>query len=197
MGNDIVVTREQVKDLIKAEGLKPSDLFGRDALDTDPIVIGLAEARVEEKIGGEYRRRKVAEEKLETLRGQVDTEKAELQKQIGSLKATAAKAQLGPLFEKQRADRKLDDRQVKFIQKRLERFEPKNPEDLEKELNGYLDAEIAEYSKIAREVFGIDDKATGDGKDKSATGSEADKNKGGGGEDKYLDPAKNPMIKTD
>ena len=56
---------------------------------------------------------------------------------------------------------------------------------------------IAEYSKIAREVFGIDDQKPGDGKDKAATGSEADKNKGGGGEDKYTNPATNPMIKTD
>lgn len=195
MGNDIVVTREQIIDIIRAEKIKPSDLFERESLDSDPVVTGLTKAHVEEKIGGEYRRRKVAEERLEKLQGELGAKESDLIKQIEGFKINAAKSQLGPLLDKQRVERKLDDRQLKFIQGRLSRFTPAKPEEVEKEFNAHLDGEIDEYGKLARDVFGIESKKP-DGEVKS-TGAEPSGIKPAATDNKYLDPARNPFIRLD
>lgn len=192
---DIVVTREQIKDVIKAEGLKPSDLFDMDSLGSDPTVRGYADDLVKERIGRTWREKKEAEEQLEKLRAQADKEKSELQQQITGLKLNSAKAQLGSLLDKQKAERKLDDRQMKFVQNRLERFAPKNPDDLEKEFATFLDAEVDEYKRLAKDVFGIDGGAEGAGGDKKSTGSEPSGPKEKLVDQPHLDPTRNPYIK--
>lgn len=193
---DIVVTREQVKDLIKAEGLKPSDLFEMDALGSDPVVRGYADDLVKERIGRAWREKQEAKEELEKSKAKLETEKADLVKQIGDLKLNAAKSQLGSLLDKQKAERKLDDRQVKFVQTRLSRFAPKNPDEIEKEFTTYLDDEVGEYSRLAQEVFGIDKQQTeGDGKGKP--GAETSEAKKQTGLPANLDPAKNEFLKID
>jgi hypothetical protein len=89
--------------------------------------------------------------------------------------------------------RKLDDRQTKFIQNRLARFTPQKPDDVEKEFVAYLDAEIDEYGKIAKEIFGIEPaKPPADG---GGGEPEPVKKQDPGTKNEYLDPAKNPMIK--
>ena len=195
MGSDIVVTKEQVIALIKEEKMKPSDLFGVEALEADPIVKGLGEDRVKERIAGEYRRRKEAEEKLERIEGEKGQKEAEYLKQINDLKLNAAKSKVGSLFEKQKTDRKLDERQVKFIQTRLSKddFKPSKPEDLEKEFNLYLDLQIDDYNRVAKDVFGVEEKPADD-KTKTDSGVGPDEKKKEGPADKYLDPAQNPWI---
>ena len=190
----VVVTREQVKDLIKSEGIKPSDLFDAGSLCSDPVVRGFADDRVKERLGQTWR------EKMEALeeRDKLKTEKSELEKQVGAHKATAAKAQVGSLFEKQKAERKLDDRQMKFVQRRLPRFNPSKPEEIEKEFNAWLDSEIDDYKAEAKEVFGIEDKPAGDkGEIKPTPGAEPSGSPPGETPDKYLDPKTNPFIRTD
>jgi len=197
--SDVVVTLDQVKDLIKTEKLRPSDVFGMDALESDPAVKGLAEDRVRERIAGEFKRRKEAEEKLEKLQGEQGGKEAALQEEIKGLKINAAKSQLGPLFEKQKAERKLDERQAKYIQNRLARFAIQKPDEIEKEFNAFLDGEIDEYGRVAKEVFGIEEKGegggTGTGKVKPA-GAEPHAGDKKSADSPYLDPAKNPFIKA-
>jgi hypothetical protein len=199
LGNDIVVTREQVKELIKSEGIKPSDLFDMDSLGSDPIVRGYADDLVKERIGRAWREKQEAREELEKIKSQSEADKAGLLKQLNDFKVNAAKAQVGTLLEKRKVDRKLDDRKVKFIQNRLERFTPQKPEEVEKEFDAFLDTEVDEFNRIAKDVFGIEDKTDGDGKgggkDKP-TGAEPDKGSHSTIENKYLDPARNPLIRT-
>ena len=156
-----VVTIDQIRDLIKSENIRPSDIFSVEKLTADSMVIGFAENRVREKIGSEYQRRKEAEEKLAQLQKEVGPKEAVLMEKIKNLELGAAKTQIGPLLEKQKGIRKLDDRQVKFVQARLARFSPTKPEDVEKEFNTYLDAEIDECGRLAKDVFGIEDKKIG------------------------------------
>lgn len=188
-----VVTKDQIRDLIKSENLRPSDLFETEHIVADPIVKGYAEDRIKERIGAEFARRKDAEEKLTKLQeGQGDKE-ADLLKQIATLKAGAAKAQLGPMLDKQKADRKLDDRQLKFIQSRMSKFEPKNPDELDKEFNSWLDDSIDEFGSLAKDVFGI--KAE-DPKGEPKGGEPDNRGASGDAGSKYLDPKQNPFIKT-
>ena len=84
---------------------------------------------------------------------------------------------------------------MKFIQNRLGGFTPQKVEDLEKELNGHLDAELKEYATYAKDVFGIEIEGKPPGGGNGGTGPEG--TKPGGPDNKYLDPAQNPMIKAD
>ncbi|MCK9598401.1 MAG: hypothetical protein WC583_02815 [Candidatus Omnitrophota bacterium] len=192
-----VVTIDQIRDLIKSENIRPSDIFPMEKLVSDPAVKGYAEDRVRERIGSEYQHRKSVEEELEKAKKDFGPKEAALLEQIKSLKATAAKAQLGSLLEKQRESRKLDEKQLQFIQNRMERFNPKDPDAVEKEFNAHLDSEIDEYGRIAK-LFGVggaEDKSGG--KEKSG-GTEPDNSSSSGGspESKYVDPKQNDFIRV-
>jgi hypothetical protein len=201
-GNLMDLTMEDVRTFLKSEKVKPSDVFGMEEMAADPIVRGLAEDRVRERIAGEFARRKDAEEKLEKIQKTHDDKVADLTKTINGLKTDTAKSRVGPLFETQRKGRKLDDRQTKFIQNRIGRFTPTNPDDVEKEFNAYLDSEIDEYNRIAKDVFGVETKPgnggggeKGEG-DEPVPGAEPAEHHDAGTDNPYIDPAKNPMIRT-
>lgn len=192
-----VVTLDQVRDLIKSEKLRPSDLFGTETLTADPVVKGFADDRVKERIGAEFARRKEAEEKLGKIEDDKKKELEKLQAENKKLKTSAAKSQLGTLLDKQRETRKLDERQVKYIQNRMQKFNPENPDELEKEFDKYLDSEIEEYKKLAKDVFGIESDNNDDKDKKKPGGAEPDETKPPDEAEKYTDPKQNPMIKTE
>lgn len=185
---------EDVRAFLRTEKVKPSDLFSMDDMAVDPVVRGIAEERVKERIAGEFARRKDAEEKLETLKTSITTKDAEYEKQINKLKIDGVKTKIDPLFDKRKTDRKLDDKQIKFVKSRLAKFEPSNADSLEKDFDLYLDKEIDEYAKIAKDVFGIETK-----KEETKTpGSEPAESKPPvRPEEKYIDPKTNPMIRTE
>ena len=191
-----VVTVDQIRDLIKSENIRPSDIFPMDKLVADPAVKGYAEDRVRERIGSEYQHRRSAEEELEKLKKEFAPKEAALLEQIKGLKAGAAKAQIGPLLERQREARKLDDRTMKFVQSKLQRFNPQDPDNLEKELGGFLDESIDEYKKLAKDVFGIEDaKGGNDGGTKDPGTGPANNQSAGDKSSKYLSPQTNPFIR--
>ena len=189
------LTLEDVRTFLKTEKVKPSDLFGPEDMAADPTVRGLAEDRVRERIAGEFARRKEAEEKLQGIEAKHKADLEARDKRIQDLQIGEAKSKVGQLFDAQRASRKLDDRQTKFIQNRLARFTPAKPEDVEKEFGAFLDSEIDEYGKIAKDVFGLEPTPPAEG-DK---GGGREPQAGPGKSDpkaEYLDPAKNPMIRV-
>jgi hypothetical protein len=190
-----VVTVDQIRDLIKSENIRPSDIFPMEKLTADPAVRGFAEDRVRERIGSEFQHRKAAEEELEKLKKEAVDKESALTEKLKSLELNAAKAQIGPLLEKQKETRKLDERQLKFVQNRLTRFNPKNPADVEKEFTSYLDEQIDEYGKLAKDVFGIEEKKADD-KGNAGVGPDKTKSAADASKSKYIDPKQNPMIKT-
>jgi hypothetical protein len=190
-----VITRDQLKELIKSEEIKPSDLFGSEALTEDPTVKGFVAAEIKRAVAGEYSHRKRDEEGSLKVKAELEEKLKAKDDELRKLQIEAAKVKVGSLFEKQKTERKLDERQVKFIQSRLAKFEPIKIEDLEKEFNLHLDGEIEEYKRISKDVFGIEEQPTGDGKaGDGGTGPET--KPASSPENKYLDPAQNPMIKT-
>ena len=188
------VTIDQVRDLVKAEKIKPSDLFGVETLTGDPTVVGYVEAEKKKAVAGEYAHRKRTEEGFDKTREELEKKLLEREADLQKLKIDAAKAQVGSLFTKQKDERKLDEKQVKFVQSRLAKFTPTKVEDLEKEFNAHMDAEIDEYKRIAKDVFGVEDKPADGGKADGGTGPDEKQKEGPA--DKYLDPAQNPFIKV-
>jgi ribosomal protein L29 len=186
-----VVTIDQIRDLIKAEKVKPSDLFGAETLADDPSVKGLIETDNRRAVSGEYAHRKRDEEGFNKTKAELEKQLNDLKAEANTLRIATATGKVRPLYDAQKATRKLTDKQAAFIEGRLEKFKPTKPEDVEKEFNFYLDSEVDEFGKIAK-LMGIEEKpieAKGGG-----TGPE-DKPAGDATLNKYLDPAKNPFIR--
>jgi hypothetical protein len=188
------ITIEDVKAYLKAEKTMPSDLFGAESLAEDPAVKGLIETETRQARAGEYAHRKRGEEGFDKTRKELEDKLKEKDGELQKVKIEAAKMKVGQLFEKQKVERNLDEKQVKFIQGRLAKFEPIKIEDLEKELNIHLDVEIEDYKRIAKDVFGIEEKAEDLGQ-KADQGVSPDMKKKEGPADKYLNPETNPFIR--
>lgn len=187
------VTIEEVRDLIKADKLKPSDLFGADILAEDPSVKGLIETENRRAVAGEYAHRKRGEEGFDKTKGELEKQVSDLKTEANVLRVSAATGKIRPLYDAQKVTRKLTEKQATFIEGRLDKFKPIKPEDVEKEFNFYLDSEVDEFGKIAK-LMGIEEKAAGGGDKSGGTGPE-NQPAGDATLNKYLDPAKNPFIK--
>ncbi|MCJ7587533.1 MAG: hypothetical protein MUQ00_06510 [Candidatus Aminicenantes bacterium] len=188
------VTIDEVRDLIKADKIKPSDLFGADILAEDPSVKGLIETENRRAVAGEYAHRKRGEEGFDKTKGELEKQLADLKAEANTLRIATATGKVRPLYDAQKVTRKLTEKQATFIEGRLDKFKPTKLEDVEKEFNFYLDSEVDEFGKIAK-LMGIEEKAAGGGGDKSGgTGPEVTP-AGDATLNKYIDPAKNLFIK--
>lgn len=193
-------TAEEIRQLIREAELQPSDIFTVGEITADPIVTEQAreknvsspqvyyELREHKRLLAEAEKRaKDAEKTSKDLTDQIKAKDDAIR--AGAIEA--AKAKVPTLFEKQKATRKLDAGQTKYIQSRLARFTPTKAEDVEKEFETYLDSEVDEFGKV-QEILGV--KPKGENK-KGGIGPED--NSDVPGPDKYITPATNPMIKTD
>jgi hypothetical protein len=199
-GGDMEFSIDDVRQFIKANKVRPSDLFGVETLTDDPAVKGFVETERTQAKSGEYAHRKRHEEEFDKQKKEWETKMADLQKQLNERSAEIAKANVPALFVKLAGERKLTEKQTKFIEKRLKRFTPTAPDKVEAELVKHLDAELDEFKETA-EVLGIVDAGKTDagkadaGKTKSDGGTGPDE-RGSAGEmpDKYLNPETNPFI---
>lgn len=195
--DDLTKTAEELRAEIREAGFQPSDLFSARELTADPL---MAE-HIREKTAnpeGFYEFRKLKKDLAESEKRLVDMEKEKttlaekVKSQEAALSASSlesAKTKIGPLFEKAKTDRKLTERQVKFAQSRLDKFEVKKADELQKEFDSFLDAVILEEKKIATEIYGLKEEEP---KKKEGTGP------GKEGETSdipdALNPDLNPMI---
>jgi len=187
------VTIDEIRDLIKADKIKPSDLFGAEVLADDPSVKGLIETENRRAVAGEYAHRKRGEEGFDKTKGELEKQLADLKAEANTLRLATATGKVRPLYDAQKATRKLTEKQALFIEGRLDKFKPTKPEDVEKEFNFYLDSEVDEFGKIAK-LMGIEEKVAGGGDKGGGTGPE-NQPAGGVTPSKYLSPATNPFIK--
>lgn len=191
------MTLAELKEAIQEAKFKPTDLFDPDAILADPFISEQVKEKISNARGYDIRKfEKLSEERAESEKKLREAEKR-LGEQAEKLKAKElemAKAQRGTLFEKQKDERKFDEKLTRYVQRRLERFDPKDAATIEKDFSAWLDAEVDEYGKIAKEVFDI--KSEADGGEKGDKGSGPEKNETGDVESKYIDPSQNPMIRT-
>jgi len=148
-----VITIAEIKTLIKEEKVKPSDLFSMEALTEDPSVKGFVDASCKEAVGGEYKHRKRIDTKFDAEKEDWEKEKEEKEKEIKKLKSDGAKRDAVDLFAKKTKERKLDEKQTKFIESKQADFVPEDPEKLDKEVDQFMDSKIEEFKKTA-EIFG-------------------------------------------
>ena len=194
------MTLADLKKAIQESKLQPSDVFDQEALATDPAIKEHVQEKISNARGYDIRKFETLTEKKVELEQKLRDAEAKIEtsdKERQALILETAKTKVGSLFEAQKTTRELDDKQVRFIQKRLGDFTPQKPDDLEKEFNTYLDDSLKDYRTIAKDVFGIEieTKPSPDKTGNGGTGPEG--TKPGGPDNKYLDPAQNPMIKTE
>jgi len=171
--HEMELTVDDVKKVIKAESIKPSDLFSNSDLSDDPSVKGFidsAEKRTKAEFHDHDNRMK---EKIAEVKAEAEKEKEDIVKQNTVLKKEVAKSKVDSLFETAKTARKLTEKQTLFIEKKLKKFEPDDPEKLEDEFSSFLDEGIKEFKSIAADVFGEKEE-----KEEPKTGDE-----GGNGDD--------------
>lgn len=203
------MTLEELKNAIKEAKLKASDIFGQDDLMADPLITEQIKEKIKNAKGYDYRKFEDLTEEKVNLQKQLDEANGKIKEHeetIGKLRLETAKSKVDDLFEVQKKERKLDERQEKYLKNRLSRFAPKDVEKADAEFNEWLDGQLDDYKKDA-EALGIEfGEAGGDGggeggeddkNKKKGAGAEPDTKKTAPPESKYLDPKQNPMIKTD
>lgn len=152
-GGDTMPTLEEIKKFVSEEGISPSDVFGRDSLIDDPIVKGYVDEEKKIATSGEYAHRKRTDVKFDEEKKKWDEEKKKIEDENKGLKIEGAKVKAADLFGTKVKERKLDDKQAKFVKAKQEGFTPEKVEDLEKEVDKFLDDTLEDYKKTAK-IFG-------------------------------------------
>jgi len=153
VGGGKMTTLGEIKKFVSEEGVSPSEVFGRDSLIDDPIVKGYVKAEVQEATTGEYAHRKRTDVKFDEEKKKWDDEKKKLEDENKTLKTESAKVKAADLFSTKAKERKLDDKQTKFITKKQENFTPEKVDELEKEVDAFMDSTLEEYKETAK-IFG-------------------------------------------
>lgn len=170
------LTVSEVRSFIKAENLMPSDLFGIGDLTKDPAIEAHIETESAKVVHSEIERRKKINKGFnETKEELVKTHEEAIKdkdKVISGLQSDTIKTKAPEWLEAQKEKRKLDEEQMKFINRNLSKFEPKEHDKAEAEFNQFLDDQVDDFAGIQKDVFGKEPDV------------DKDKKKAGGGEPK-------------
>ena len=151
------ITLGEIKEIIKAEKVSPSDLFGVEDLTTDPLITAFVDSTVKElksKLSGEYEARKRVEKDVGKDKDDASDEMKKKDDLIKKLQTDGAKVKAAELFGTKIKERKLDEKQSKFIKSKQGDFSPEDPEKTEKEVDAFMDTKLEEYKETAK-IFGV------------------------------------------
>jgi len=167
---DVRMTLKEIKAAIDEGRIQVDELF-------DMTEIGKNKAIQEHfQESGNIKRYERLEKKFnESEKEWTDKEKG-FEDKIKGLGIESAKVKSNDLFSKKAKDRKLDDKQVKFITAKQPAFIPEDVESLDKEVDKFMDDTLDEY-KLNAEIFGekteVDPENKGGG-EPGAEGGEGD-----------------------
>lgn len=196
-GNVDKITINDVRSFIKAESLKPSDIFTLADLTDDSTIQGFVDQEKKKAGMGEYVHRERMNEAFDKAREKWENEKAEYEKKLKEKDAKIAKSSVGSLFEKIKEKRELDEKELKFIEKKLAKFEPNEVDKIEDELNTYVDDLVDEFAEIRKDVFEEDAEGEEDVEGGNKKGAEGEKKESITGPKKKQTEAEgedNPLI---
>lgn len=177
-GGGTMTTISEIRDFIKAENLKPSDIYGLGDLTKDPMIEEHIEQAKKGALKGEYEHRKRDEMGFDKTKEKlIEDHNAALKAKddlISKLQGENIQSKTSGWLETQKEKRKFDDKQMKFINLNLPKFKPEDPEKAEDEFNKFLDDRIDDLGKISKDVFGVEPEEKkskapgGESKDKKA-----------------------------
>jgi hypothetical protein len=150
------ITLGEIKEIIKAEKVSPSDLFGVESLTSDPLVRGFVDTTVKElkgKLSGEYEARKRVEKGSKENEDETGDEMKKKDDLIKKLQTDGAKRDAVGIFETKIKERKLDKQCSAFLKSKQGGFSPEDPEKLDKEVDAFMDKRVEEFKETAK-IFG-------------------------------------------
>jgi len=156
------ITLGEIKEIIKAEKVSPSDLFGVEDLTTDPLITAFVDSTVKElksKLSGEYEARKRVEKGTKEGQTETDDEMKKKDDKIKELEIAGAKRDATELFSSKMKERKLGKQEEAFLKSKQGNFTPEDPEKLDKEVDTFMDATIKECKETGK-IFGVKEEKT-------------------------------------
>ena len=167
-----------IREAIKAENLKPSDIFGLGELTKDPMVTEAIEEEKSKAITGEYKNRKRDSEGFDKTKEKLETdhlkEMQEKDKRIKELLTETLKTKSTELFDSKIKERKLSDKAAKYVLIQKEkRFNPEDADKLNKDVDDFIDSEVDDFKKISEEKVETEEKKTPGG-EPSVEGDDSD-----------------------
>lgn len=170
-GGGYMPSIDEIKKFVAEEGISPSEIFGRDALIDDPAVKGYVDEREKIASSGEYAHRKRTDDKFDSEKKKWEEEREQKDEEIKTLKTKEAQRNAKELIEKKVKERKLDDKQKKFIESKQNDFLPEDLDAVEKEVDKFLDARVEEFNMTAK-IFGHKISETRSSEEESKPGGE-------------------------
>ncbi len=150
------ITLDEIKEIIKAENVPPSDLYGVEDLTTDPVIKGFIDSTVKElkgKLSGEFYARKRVEKDGNKDKNETSEEMKKKDDEIKKLKTESAKVKATDLFSTKAKERKLDKKQIGYIERRQKKFEPEDLDNVDKEVDKFMNTTLVDNKENA-EGFG-------------------------------------------
>lgn len=154
-GGEQMPTLDEIRKFVSEEAISPSEIFGRDVLVDDPVVKGFVDEAKKIASSGEYAHRKRTDEAFDKARKEWEEKEKKYQEQLNQLKVETAKVKAADLFGNKIKERKLDKLQAEYIKAKQKVFTPKDVENLEKEIDEFLDSTLEDYKETAK-IFGKD-----------------------------------------
>lgn len=151
------ITLGEMKDLIRAENIAPSALFGVEELTGDPVVKGFVDTCLNEtksKLSGEYEGRKRVERDIDADKKTWEDKQKALEDENKTLKLETAKVKASELFSTKIKERKLTPHQSKYIEAKKSNFAPTDPEKLDSEVDKFLDTQVEDCKEMGK-LFGV------------------------------------------
>lgn len=182
------ITIDEVKSLIKEEGIKPSDLFNNADLTDDPFIKGFVNSEIKEAKAGEYGHRKRTDEAFDKAREDWEKKEKELTDENTKLKKDVAKISAGETLDKLIEEGKIEGKEKDFLQDQFKKFTVEDVAKVEDEVKAFIEDKKKEHGELAKH-FGVKEgeEETDEGETEKKPGSEPGDEGSGGGED-------NPFI---
>jgi len=147
------ITLPEIKKLLEEGGISPDELFSIAQLKESPSVQGYIEERERKAAGGEFSHRERTDKKFVEESEKWKKEKEEKDKKIKELEIKGAKRDATELFATKMKERKLDKKQIDYIEKKQKDFEPEDLDSVDKEVDKFMDSSLEEFKEDAK-IFG-------------------------------------------
>jgi len=174
------ITLGDIRNAIREGKLSPSDIFSPTDLMVDPIIEKQINKRAAEISSAEKDGRERTDAAFKTKEKEWEDEKKTLTEENSTLKQGNAKSQFPGLLKKATTDRKLSDKQVKYIENQEDNFAVKDHEKIGDEFSSWVDNKVTDFRKISKDVFGVDVEEKGneekgnEGEGSGSSGSDKD-----------------------
>jgi len=141
------MTLKEIKDAIAEGRIQVDELFSMDEIGKNKAI------QEHFQVTGNIKRYERLEKKFEQSEKEWKTKEAELNDKIkiGAVEVATVKA--NDLFTEKAKTRKLDERQIKFIENKKALFKPEDVENVDKEVDKFMDDMLDDYKETA-EIFG-------------------------------------------